>query len=99
MEPCGKYQPRHVPTHTEMQGINIAALCEPIGKHLKTHEQKLSFYFPSSSTDCLDWIRDPYSSAAVLGKDMTLQEQEEITALRQDHGLKLSLIYLWTVFG
>ena len=72
------------------QGVNTAALCETIGKHLKTLEQKLSFYFPSSSTDCLDWVRDPYSSAAVLGKDMILQEQEEITALRQDRGLKLS---------
>ena len=90
MDSTWKYQPWHVPNHTEMQGVNIAALCETIDKHLKTLEQKLSFYFPSSSTDCLDWVRDPYSSAAVLGKDITLQEQEEITALRQDRGLKLS---------
>ena len=78
------------PLTQKWQGVNTAALCETICKHLKTLEQKLSFYFPSSSTDCLDWVRDPYSSAAVLGKDMTLQEQEEITALRQDRGLKLS---------
>ena len=73
------------PLTQKWQGVNTAALCET-SKHLKTLEQKLSFYFPSSSTDCLDWVRDPYSSAAVLGKDMTLQEQEEITALRQDCG-------------
>ena len=79
-----------LPLTQKWQGVNTAALCETIRKHLKTLEQKLSFYFPSSSTDCLDRVRDPYSSAAVLGKDMTLQEQEEITALRQDHGLKLS---------
>ena len=76
------------PLTQKWQGVNTAALCETIGKHLKTLEQKL--YFPSSSTDCLDWVRDPYSSAAVVGKDMILQEQEKITALRQDCGLKLS---------
>ena len=70
--------------------VNTAALCEIIGKHLKTLEEKLSFYFPSTVTESLDWVRDPYSSAAVFGKDMTLQEQEELTELRQDRGLKLS---------
>ena len=73
------------PLTQKWQGVNTAA------QHLKTLEQKLSFYFPSSSTDYLDWVRDPYSSAAVLGKDMTLQEQEEITALRQDRGFKAEL--------
>ena len=77
------------PLTQKWQGVNTAALCETVDKHLKTLEQKLSFHFPSSSADCRDWVRDPYSSAAVLGKDMTLQEQ--ITALRQDHrGLKPS---------
>ena len=65
------------PLTQKWKGVNTAALCETIGKHLKTFEQKLNFYFPSSSTDCLVWVRDPYSSAAVLGKDMTLQEKEE----------------------
>lgn len=76
--------------HTQKwQSVNRAALCETICKHLKCLEQKLSCYFPSLSTNCLDWVRNPYSSTAV-GRDMTLQEQEEITELRQNRGLKLN---------
>lgn len=39
-------------------------LCEIMGKHLKTLGDKLSFYFPSTLTECFDCVRDPYSSAA-----------------------------------
>ena len=35
--------------------------------HCETLEEKLSFYFPSIFTVCLDLVRDPYSSAAVWG--------------------------------
>ncbi|KAJ1150328.1 hypothetical protein NDU88_003122 [Pleurodeles waltl] len=73
----------------QWQGVHTAALCEIIVKHLKTLEEKLSFYFSSVSTECLDWVRDPYSSVSVGGKDMTLQEQEELTELRQNRGFKL----------
>lgn len=45
------------------------------------------FYFSSASTECIDWVRDPCSSASV-GGDLTLQEQEEITDLRLNRGLK-----------
>uniref|UniRef100_A0A670JTK9 Uncharacterized protein n=1 Tax=Podarcis muralis TaxID=64176 RepID=A0A670JTK9_PODMU len=73
----------------QWQGVHTAALCEIIAKHLKTLEGKLSCYFSSVSTECLDWVRDPYSSASVGGKDMTLQEQEELAELRQNRGFKL----------
>ncbi|XP_077973281.1 zinc finger BED domain-containing protein 5-like [Styela clava] len=38
----------------------------------------------------VDWVRDPFSSASAFGMDMTLQEQEELTELKQDRCLKLS---------
>ncbi|GFR11223.1 SCAN domain-containing protein 3 [Trichonephila clavata] len=47
------------------------------------------FRLSKVSTECLDWVRDPYSSASVVGKEMTLQEQEELIELRQNHGCKL----------
>ena len=48
------------------------------------------FYLFSALTECLDQVSDPYSSAAVFGKDMALQGQEELPKLRQNQGLKLS---------
>uniref|UniRef100_A0A674MRG2 Uncharacterized protein n=1 Tax=Takifugu rubripes TaxID=31033 RepID=A0A674MRG2_TAKRU len=78
------------PLTNKWQDVNTAALGEIIVKHLKTPEEKMSFYFSSASTECLDWVRDPFSSASAVGKDMTLQEQEQLTELRQGRGLKLS---------
>ena len=51
--------------------------------------EKLSLYFSSTCTKHFDWVRDPYSLSAVVGLNMTLQEQEELTELRQDRSLKL----------
>ncbi|XP_069599662.1 SCAN domain-containing protein 3-like [Ranitomeya imitator] len=77
------------PLTEKLHDDNTAAMCEVIGRHLKTLEEKLSFYFSSTFTECLDWVRDPYSSLSVAGKDMTLKEQEELIELKQDRGLKL----------
>ncbi|KAK3739068.1 hypothetical protein RRG08_025157 [Elysia crispata] len=74
------------PLTNKWQDVNTAGLCETIVKHLKSLEEKMSFYFPSASTEYLDWVRDPFRSASAVGK-----EQEELTELRQDRGLKLSL--------
>lgn len=59
------------PLTKKWQDVNTAALCETVGEHLKTLEN-MSFYFSSAFTECLDWVRDPYSSTSVVGKDMTL---------------------------
>ncbi|KAM9296690.1 protein-glutamine gamma-glutamyltransferase E-like [Gastrophryne carolinensis] len=77
------------PLTEKLHDDNTAALCEVIGRHLKILEEKLSFYFSSAFTECLDWVRDPYSSLSVAGKDMTLKEQEELIDLKQDRSLKL----------
>ena len=69
--------------------VNIASLSETIQKHLNILEKKLSFYFPSTALDCYDWVRKPYSSEAEVDITLTLQEQEELTELRQDRGLRL----------
>ena len=68
--------------------VNIASLSKTIQKHLTILEKKLSFYFPSTALDCYDWVREPYSSEAEVDTTLTLQEQEELTELRQDHGLR-----------
>ena len=78
------------PLTNKWQGVNIAALCEVIVKHLKILEQIMSFYFSLATTEYLDWFRDPFSSASAIAKDMTLQEKEKLTELKQDRGLKLS---------
>ena len=64
--------------------VNTAALCETIQKHLKTLQEKFPFHFPSITTECFDWVRDPYSSATAFETVMTFQEQEEFVQLRQD---------------
>ena len=69
--------------------MNIASLSETIQKHLSLLEEKSSFYFPSTALDCYDWVREPYSSEAEVDITLTLQEQEELTELRQDCGLRL----------
>ena len=36
------------------RNVNTAALCDTIEKHLKTLHEKLSFYFPSVTTQRFD---------------------------------------------
>ena len=42
------------PLTQKQQNANNAALCKIIGKHLKTLEDKLSFYFSSACTEHFD---------------------------------------------
>ena len=77
------------PLTPKQQNANNAVLCETISKHLKTLGDKLSFYFLSACTESFDWVKDPYSSSAVVELDMTLQKQNKLTELRQDRSLKL----------
>lgn len=49
----------------------------------------MSFYFSLAFTEGIEWVRDPYSSTSIIGMDMNLQEQEELTELSKNCGLKL----------
>ena len=69
--------------------VNTSALCELIKKHLKTLEEKISFYFPSANTNSFDWVRDPYRSLVDKVTNLTLQEQEQIIELKEDRTLTL----------
>lgn len=70
------------------QEVNTcAALRKIIGKHLQMLEEKI-FYLVFAP--CIDCVRDPDSSASVVGMDVTLQEQEGLTGLCQDLCFKLS---------
>ena len=69
--------------------VNIASLSETIQKYLNILEEKLSSRFSSTALDCYDWVREPYSSKAEIDTTLTLQEQEELTKLRQDRRLRL----------
>ena len=69
--------------------VNTSALCELIKKHLKTLEEKISFYFPSANTNSFDWVRDPYRSVVDKDTNLTLQEQEQLIELKEDCTLKL----------
>ena len=90
LQPCVEIGNLEIfPLIPKQQNANNAGLCETISKHLKTLEDKLSFYFSSVCTERFDWVRDPYSLFAVVGLDMTLQEQKKLTELREDRSLKL----------
>ena len=69
--------------------VNIASLNETIQKHSNILEEKLSFYFPFTALDCYNWVRGLYSSETEVDTTLTLQQQEELTELRQDRGLRL----------
>ena len=66
-------------------GQHKFALCELIKKHLKTLEEKISFYFPSANTNSLD----PYRSVVDKDTNLNLQEQEKLMELKEDRTLKL----------
>ena len=77
------------PAQKWQEPVNTSALCELIKKHLKTLEEKISFYFPSANTNSFDWVRDPYRSLVDKVTNLTLQEQEQIIELKEDCTLKL----------
>ncbi|XP_035224241.1 zinc finger BED domain-containing protein 5-like [Stegodyphus dumicola] len=76
--------------NTRMQGRNENLLTSTDKINgFRSKVQLWHQHVESVSTECLDWVRDPYSSASVVGKEMTSQEQEELIELRQNRGCKL----------
>ena len=87
---CEKWLFEMFPLTQNQRNADSAACPEIISKHLKTLEDKLSFYFLSACMESFDWVRNTYSLlVAVVELDVTLQEQEKLIKLRQDSSLKL----------
>ena len=90
-------------SHKCQGNVSAASLCKIMQTHFTTLEGKLTFSFPSIAINCYDWVRNPYSSEVEFYDTMTLQEQEELIQLRQNHGLRLRLFGLplhsfWVIF-
>ena len=47
------WQQHVIPLIRKWKNVHTAALCKVIGKHLKTIDEKILFYFSSALTECL----------------------------------------------
>ena len=69
-------------------GNETAGLCKVICDNLKILQEKIQQYFSPDMEQI--WASNPFSSASVVGDDMTLRAQEQFIVLKQDQGLRLS---------
>ncbi|KAM4748802.1 zinc finger BED domain-containing protein 5-like [Rhinophrynus dorsalis] len=78
-------------------------IIKQISDHLATLEQKIERYFPNLNVVLYDWIRNPFSELANRSDgQFSLQEEEELIAIRHDRSLEikyheLSLDTFWII--
>ncbi|KAL4104841.1 hypothetical protein QTP88_020117 [Uroleucon formosanum] len=68
--------------------------------HLTDLEDSMAQYFPHTSFDKYDWVRNPYATSSESTADLSLEKEEQLAEIQEDRTLRLKynespLIRFW----